>query len=125
MWYYTDKVNEFGPLDDEQIIELIKDGTIKQGTTVRQDTETAWTTAGKTALAKHFTHPTRPNHPEHRHEHHPEHRHSAHSAKPVAAKKTNDIISTLKHIHGNSLAMSGILLLVAAIAYVLLLIYAR
>ena len=53
-WYYHDETKQFGPFDAVQIVELIKNGTIKPHTQVWKEGTPAWSQASATELAQYL-----------------------------------------------------------------------
>ncbi len=58
-WYYHDGTNPVGPFADSQVIELVKNGTIKRDTQMWKEGSPAWCQAATTELAHYFA-PTPP-----------------------------------------------------------------
>jgi len=53
-WYYHDGTNPVGPFADSQVVELVKNGTIKRDTQIWKDGSPAWCPASTTEFAQHF-----------------------------------------------------------------------
>ena len=54
-WYYHDGTNQIGPFEDAQIVELVKNGTVKHQTQVWKEGAPAWGQAATTELSQYLT----------------------------------------------------------------------
>ncbi len=53
-WYYHDGTNQVGPFADSQVVELVKNGTIKRDTKIWKEGLPDWCLASTTEFAQHF-----------------------------------------------------------------------